>query len=176
MGAAASLTGRSARGFTVVELVAVILLLAILSITALGRFVRPSAFAPAVVSAALVAEVRQARQLAGARSDARVTLELTADGSDWRFALATDVDGVVREQRVAMANTSLTASSGAASAGLGAGAGLQLTFHGDGDVAAIAIAGSPGDADLGVELALGGDSARTLCIYPSGYATDSACL
>jgi len=176
MGAAASLTCRSGQGFTVVELVAVILLLAILSITALGRFVRPSAFAPAVLSAGLVAEVRQARQLAAARSDARVTLELSADGGDWHFALATDVDGVVEEERIAMANTSLVASSGAVSAALGAGAGLRLTFHGDGDLAAIAIAGSPGDADLGVEVALSGDSTRTLCIYPSGYATDSACL
>jgi len=61
--ASARSAGRSclratAHGFTVVELITVILLLSIVGVFAMARMASPDMFAPAVVSQALVAELR----------------------------------------------------------------------------------------------------------------------
>ena len=78
-----------------VELIAVVMLLGILSMAAVSRMVRPSAFAPGIVAQAIIAEARIAQQRAASRGDALVTLTVDQLGSDWRLALSTDVDGVI---------------------------------------------------------------------------------
>ncbi len=173
--ASAVAAGRSS-GFTVVELVTVILLLGILSVVAFGRFVRPSAFTPGAVVHALILEARVVRQLAATRADAVVTFTIDRMGSNWRLQTATDVDGVLRTELVAADNTSLRATSGAADDQLDAATAATLVLDSSGDLAAVTIGGTPGDPTLGVEFAITGDSDREACIYPTGYANDAACL
>ncbi len=163
------------RGFTIVELIVVLVLLGVLSVTAFSRFVKPSAFAPGIVIHALVLEARAAQQLATSRADAVVTLRVDRSGDDWRLRLETDVDGVLREERVGAANTTLAAVSGAASGTVDASSPLILRFDARGDLAAVLIGAAAGDPALGISLSLSGDSAREACVYPSGYATDATC-
>lgn len=164
-----------AAGFTVVELVLVVILLGILGVAAMSRFVEPSAFAPGIVSETLIAEARIAQQIAASRRDAAVTLTVDRLGADWRFRVATSVDGVVRTQQVAAENTGIQAASGAVSDDLDAATPLVLQFGHDGDLAAVVVGATPGSAALGVSLGISGDSARAACIYPTGYASASAC-
>lgn len=158
-----------------VELITVIVLLAILGITAGSRMISPSAFRPAIVVQALAAENRIAQQLAVSRRDATVSLTVDRFGADWRLRVATDVDGVIRTELVEAEDSTLHAASGAAIAFVGSGAALSLTFDGRGDLAAVTIDGAAGDPSLGIDLTVGGDHERRLCIYPSGYAHREPC-
>ena len=163
------------RGFTIVELVTVIVLLGILSTVAVSRMVRPSAFAPSIVAQALVAEIRIAQQRAASRHDASVTLTLDRFGDDWRFRLSTDVEGLIRTELVDVANTTIQAQSGAQNAAIDGAVDLQLRFATDGNLTGADIGGNPGDATTGVALDVAGDSPREVCVYQTGYAVAEAC-
>lgn len=158
-----------------VELVTVVVLLGILSLAAVSRMVRPSAFAPGIVAQGIVAQTRIAQQRAASRRDAQVTLTVDQLGSDWRLVLSTDVDGVIRTELLETANTTLSAHSGAASAALDAATALQIVFDSQGDLATVLIDGLPGQPSTGVALSVTGDSTRDICIYPTGYALEDAC-
>ncbi len=162
-------------GFTVVELITVIILLSILGAVAMSRMISPDAFAPAIVTQAIVAEARFAQQVATSRADAVVSLTVDRVGSDWRLQVATDLDGVIRTELVEAENTALQAVSGAASAAIGAGATLDIDFNHAGDLSAVTIGGTAGDPDSGVTLTIAGDSTRQACVYSSGYANDEPC-
>lgn len=162
-------------GFTLVELISVMILLSILGIFAMARMTSPELFAPAVVSGAVAAEVRFARQLAAARSDAVVSVTVDRVGDAWRLRTSSDVDGVVRTELVSADDTALQAASGAVSASLDAATALTLVFDHAGDLATVLIGAAPGAPDSGVNLTVAGDSTRRLCVYPSGYAHAGAC-
>jgi len=164
------------QGFTIVELITVVILLGILSVVAVARFIEPGAFAPGILVHAVVTEGRFAQQLAASRSDARVSLLVDRLGSDWRFRTITDVDGVVRIELVAAEDTLLSATSGAASSDINAADALLVDFDSSGDLADVIIAGSSGDAMLGVELNVIGANPRVACIHPSGYTSNAACI
>lgn len=125
--------GVLANGFTVVELVAVLLLMGILAATAMSRMVGSNAYAPALVSQQLVALGRLAQQTALSRQDASVSLDVDQNAGDWRFRVLVD-DGssvaTAHEERADLANITLTISNGALSASLGPAASLHLVFDG----------------------------------------------
>lgn len=162
-------------GFTIIELVTVMILLGILSITAISRFVEPSAFAPGIVTHAVVLEIRAAQQLAASRADAQVTFVIDRAADDWRLQIQTDLEGVVSSELIAAENTSLSATSGAASAAVNAATPLVVQFDKQGDLSSVTIGASAGSPATGVDLEVSGDSDRRVCIYPTGYATDAAC-
>lgn len=162
-------------GFTMVELITVVILLSILGAVAMGRMVSPDLFAPAIVTQALVTESRFARQVAASRHDAAVSLTVDRLGGDWRFQVATDVDGVIRTELVEAEDTTVQAASGAVNDSIGAGTALIVAFDRGGDLAAVTIGAAAGDPAAGVTLTIAGDSTRQACIYPSGYANDDVC-
>lgn len=167
---------RRAAGFTVVELIAVIVLLSILGVVAMARLPSPNLFAPAVLAQALISEAKLARQIAASRHDAVVTLAVIAEPQGWRAQVSTDVDGIIRSQLIESDGTAIAASSGAASATLDAATPMSLSFDGAGRVAAISIGAAAGSPGLGLALSISADSTRDICIYASGYASDSGCV
>jgi len=164
------------RGFTIVELIVVVILLGILSISAISRFVQPSAFSPGIVAEAAIAEIRFAQQLASSRRDAAVTFTMDRFGDDWRFRVTTDVDGLVRTELVEAENTTVQATSGALTNTVAGGTPLVLQFSHAGDLTAVTIGAAAGSPAMGVGLGIDGDSRRDACIYPSGYASAAACI
>ncbi len=166
---------RAFSGFTIVELITVVILLGILSVTAISRFVQPSAFAPGIVTHAFILQARAAQQIAASRADAQVTLTVDRVADEWRLRVVSDVDGVLRNELVPAENTTLTASSGSASGLIDASAPLRLRYDSQGDLSAVFIGAATGVPDSGVDLQFSGDSDRSVCVYPSGYATDNAC-
>lgn len=164
-----------ARGFTIVELITVVVLLGILSMTAASRMVRPSSFAPGIVAHAFVAETRIAQQRAATRRDAQITLTADRLGDDWRFVLSSDVDGVLRTELVDVANTSVSVQSGTANATLNASTSLRMDFSTTGDLSVVLVGGVLGDATTGVAISVVGDSDRDVCVHPTGYAVEDAC-
>ena len=166
----------AAGGFTIVELITVIILLGILSVVAMARFVQPSAFVPSIVSQKLIAESRIAQQVAVSRVDATVSLRIDRQASDWRIQVSTDVDGVIRTELAGADNSRLQATSGGANAFISAATALSIAYSSSGDISAVLIGATPGGASLGVDLLLQGDSDRQICIHPSGYPTNASCI
>ncbi len=165
-------------GFTVVELVAVLLLLGILAATAMSRMVGSNAYAPALVSQQLIALGRLAQQTALSRQDASISLDVDQNAGDWRFRVLVD-DGssvvTAHEERADLANTSLTVSNGALSASLGPAASLRLVFDGVGDLAAGTVAATVLNTGSGVSVTASGDSVSSVCIGSTGHAYRGNC-
>ncbi len=162
-------------GFTIVELVVVMLLLGVLSSVAFSRFVQPSAFAPTIVAQQIRAEVMFAQAQAGNRQDARVAFDLVGVPNGWQMQISNDVDGIVRQTTIDKDNTGISAISGAASATLDTTTALHLEFDGLGGLSDVELGGISGAATSGAQLLVSGDTSLTLCVYPSGYVHAEPC-
>lgn len=170
--------GRSCHqhGFTIVELVVVIILLGILSVAAVSRMISPSDFAPGMVSATTASQFRYARALAFAREDTDVRFMLAVVGSDWQITSSTDADGTVRSEQIEQGDTSVQLVNGAFSGIVSNSDPLRITFASDGGVASATLGAQSLDPDLGLRLQINGASSRSLCVYPNGYLLTADCV
>ena len=162
-------------GFTIVELVVVIILLAILSTVALSRTVSTSAFAPATVSHQLQQDLKFAQASAMARQDTQVSFQVDLDGTDWRMITSNLVDGVTHTTRLSAENTNIRLTHGALIEYLADGGSLSMTFDSSGDLATLNIEGNLVSPNSGLLLEVLGDSNRSLCLYHTGYLANGAC-
>lgn len=158
------------QGFTIVELLAVIVLLSILSVVALSRSVGASAFEAAVLADFVLEEARFAQRLAAYRQDNDVVLRLAATAQGIEADIILSGTTTTRERNW---DTSARLSLGAST--LSAGQAATLSFSGEGEVVAASWAGSIVDPTSGIQITAGGENPRTLCLYPSGYVDTDVC-
>ena len=163
-------------GFTIVELVVVIILLGILSVAAVSRMISPSDFAPGMVSATTASQFRYARALAFAREDTDVRFMLAVVGGDWQITSSTDADGTVRSEQIEQGDTSVQLVNGSFSGVVSNSDPLRITFASDGGVASAMLGAQSLDPDLGLRLQINGASSRLLCVYPNGYLLTADCV
>ena len=165
-------------GFTLVELVAVLLLLGVLAATATSRLVSGNAFAPALVAQQVVAVGRLAQQTAQSRRDATVSLDIDQNGSDWRVRVLVD-DGsttaVAAEERAQLRNTNVNVGNGGAFVALGPTSTLHVVFDGMGGVVGGTVGSAPLDPSVGVAVSTVGDSTASVCIGTTGHVYRGAC-
>lgn len=164
------------RGFTIVELVIVIVLLGILSVAAVSRMMSPSDFTPGMVSATTASQFRYARALAFAREDTSVQFMLTIVGGDWQMTSSTSVDGTLRSEQVEQGDTTVELVNGGISGSVTALEPLLITFASDGGLAAASLGTQSLDPGLGLRLQISGASSRLLCVYPNGYLLTADCV
>lgn len=164
------------RGFTIVELVVVIILLGILSVAAVSRMMSPSDFAPGMVSATTASQFRYARALAFAREDTDVQFVITVVGGDWQITSSTAADGTLRSEEIEQGDTTLQLANGAFSGVVTTTDPLRITFASNGDLASASLGTQSLDPALGLRLQIDGDSSRTLCVYPNGYLLTADCV
>jgi MSHA pilin protein MshC len=167
------ITWRRGRGFTVVELVVVIILLSILSATALSRFSRPDVFAASALANTLTAQIHFAAQAAQTRSTP-VTLNVTQAGG--RLLMQVASAGVmIRETQAALKNVSLSLDNNGTEYTVSEGDIWQMTFLGKGDLVAASLDTDVLDPESGVTVFFSGDTDRLLCVQPIGYVSEQAC-
>lgn len=154
------------------ELVSVMLLLAILSTVALSRSVRPDSFAAAIAANFLVEELRYARRLAMNRQDIGIVVVLSEAGDTWVATLQTPASLVLR-QRTAPRDGTVLQGPGES---LDVGETFVFSLDGAGRLTAVTLAGTPVAPQNGIELAVVGGRSIPICLYPSGYATEAACV
>ena len=155
------------------ELVVVIILLSILSATALSRFGRPDIFAPSVLAANLTAQIHFAAQAAQTRSTP-VNLDVSPTGGRLLMQVATS--GVVlRSVEPQLANVTLSLRNAGADYPIDVDDVWQMTFTGKGDLVAASIDVDLLDNEAGITAVFRGDSDRVLCIQPIGYVSEQAC-
>jgi prepilin-type N-terminal cleavage/methylation domain-containing protein len=169
---------RGDAGFTIVELIAVLLLLGILAATAMSRLVGSNAYAPALVSEQLIALGRLAQQTALSRQDAAVSLDIDQNAGDWRMRVLVD-DGTgpvtMREELVEIRNTAIAVSNGAVNLPLGATVPLHVGFDGLGSLASTTGGATILDPSVGIGIGVTGDSAYSVCIGSTGHAYRGNC-
>ncbi len=166
---------RLVAGFTIVELITVVLLLGVLSAVAFSRFGSTNAFEPAILLQQVDEQVRLAQKLATSRQDGQITFRLDLVADEWQTQVSSSIGGVLYTSTTTKNNSSILASSGTASANLSVGNPLQIALDGLGNLDSVQIGGALGNADMGAELQIVGDSTRVLCIYPSGYVSHNVC-
>jgi len=167
------ITWRRGRGFTVVELVVVIILLSILSATALSRFSKPDVFAASALANILTAQIHFAAQAAQTRSTP-VTLNATQAGG-LLFMQVASAGVMIRETEASLANVSLSLTNSGTDYPVSEGAVWRMTFLGKGDLVAASLDADVLDPDMGITAHFSGDTERFLCVQPIGYVSEQAC-
>jgi prepilin-type N-terminal cleavage/methylation domain-containing protein len=166
-------------GFTLIELVAVLLLMGILAATAASRLVSGNAFAPALISQQIVAVGRLAQQTAQSRRDAVVSLDVDQNGNDWRVRVVVD-DGtttvVADEERTQLRNAGVGVTNGGAPVFLGPTTTLHVVFDGMGGLAGGTVGSTPLSPMVGIGLTAVGDSTANVCIGTTGHVYRGACI
>ena len=169
---------RGDSGFTIVELIAVLLLLGILAATAMSRLVGSNAYAPALVSEQLIALGRLAQQTALSRQDATVSLDIDQNVGSWRMRVLVD-DGAgtttVREELVEDPQHLDRRGNGALNLSLGATVPLHVGFDGLGSLASGTGGATNLDPSVGVGIGVTGDSTYSVCIGSTGHAYRGNC-
>lgn len=166
------------RGFTLVELVVVLVMLGILSVSILGRFLDSDAFDAAIVRDQVVTLVRSSQQKALGRREVRLTLEPAVDELQvTQEALDADGDPLVLDSRTISARGlnigyALDTQSCTASGLTPLSAPLELRFEAPGNL--VSVNGSPLAAE-GMRLCIDDDPALSLCISATGYAYTGNC-
>ena len=161
------MTHANQQGFTLIELVMVIIVLGILSYGAMGLFATRDAFTPAIVSNQFISSARLAQQAALARQvgdPVRLVINQTSDRIQFdviQGALTLSSQSVDRDN--SRINFSILAISGSCGA-LSTSFPVTVTFDRNGNTGANTHVCVSGEADL------------KLCIASTGYAHASACL
>ena len=155
------------QGFTLIELVMVIIILGILSYGAVGLFATRDAFTPAIVKNQFISSARLAQQAALARqmnAPVRLVINQTASqvifdvvqGTTVLNSRAVDRDG--SRLNVAAAPFVSPCSSYTTSFP------VSISFDGN------------GDTGTNTHACVAGQVSYNLCIAPTGYAHESTCL
>lgn len=153
-------------GFTVVEMVVVITLLAILSTVAISRLVGPSSFDPLLLRDYLVAQNAHARQIALNRQDADVQLVIDRTANGVRTTVRANGATIVDRTSETDAPILVGATS------FDVGQTLTISYNGSGYLTNATHDALALNVGLGVSFSVSG---LELCMYPSGVAAVGAC-
>lgn len=170
----------AAKGFTIIEVVVIVLILGIVSAFAMARILRGDTLDSAVVSDQLIAMTRLAQQKAIGRSD--VQLRIEPEGGNLVMTL-NDISGVLETSTVAVAGVSVYADVNQQSscsnpplAGLiSDGSPMILNFDRLGDLHSGGVV-TPVDVETGVRLCMSPDTSLSVCISKAGFAYRGDCL
>lgn len=161
--------GKFQQGFTLIELVTVIILLGILSAFAISRFPSSQSYSTNIITNQFIASARLAQQTALSRSSVAVsnhtTLNVSGSAGNWDIAVTSgslnyesQVDQGSEQIRF---GTDLSAACSSLSS-----APLTVTFDGDGNRVPAQNLRVCIDSDVDVEL----------CFSPSGYVYEGSCI
>lgn len=173
---------KKTRGFSVVELIIVILIMGIIGAVAFSRFVSGSAFNASGAQTAIISVIHAAQQASLGRSN--VAFEIDSAGDSWLFSAVSGSE-VLRSMSVSTSNVILETGSTAASANTCANAfdtpvgnDFKIDFDSKGDLTAFTnspISDMAGPSFNGVRICVNDDVSLSVCVSPAGYAYAGDC-
>lgn len=171
-------TPKGRRGFTLVELIVVIVVLGVLAVTIISRMLGSDSFDAAVARDQLVSLVRASQQKALGRRDVSLTLQPAGDALQATLeALDADGDPLVLDSRTIPARGvgigyALDTASCLAGGLTVLNAPLELRFEAPGNL--VSVNGNP-LPDAGMRICLDENPALSLCISATGFAYTGSC-
>jgi len=166
----------SGRGFTLVELVAVLALLAIISAAAFSRFSSPSVYQSRILLDSLENSLRLAQRSSLSHHASSLSWQLTRTSSnEWLYELLVDGNAQISETvraDSALAYTVPLAAGGSLTGSLDTGDSLTVTYDNQGYLASVTDSASGGAINGALSLAL---STHDLCVSSGGFAYASTC-
>ncbi len=173
----------SSRGFTVVELVASIVLVAIISATVSTRWFGTDTFQVSTASSQFLTIARLAQRIAQANSSITIHLRIDQAAGDWQYLVNEDDAGVVttlHRLEIDAADINIQVTAGIGPSGLSAATSLDLEYDSLGNLKEVTIGANPGVVTSGVAIDLSatgaGTANRKVCISPLGFAHDGICV
>lgn len=157
------------QGFTLIELITVIILLGILSAFAISRFPSTQGYSTRIIGNQIIASARLAQQTALSRSSmVNTNLAISEVAGNWNLVISGDANqalAVDRGNEQVRFGTDLVAACSTLAA-----APLTITFDGDGNRVPAQNLRICIDATAAAERDI------ELCISPSGYAYEGSCF
>lgn len=173
LGRAAILTQR---GFTLIEMVAVLIMLGILSAVAFPRFAGISSYRDRVFQETLLTSLRLSQRTALSHNASTIEWRLNRPGTEsWRYAI--DIDSAEQVGETQASNHAVTYTASLAAGGFIAGTlnlnnTLTLRYDSSGNLIWAGNGTVSGTLSSSMRLDANG---RLLCISLTGFAYDGAC-
>lgn len=169
-------------GFTLVEIIIVLVIVAVLAVFAISRFLSASTFNAPVIRDQLVSIVRTAQQNSLGRPDVSVAITPSSDGSSVTIT-SSDNGGTVSSYQTNLRDVSLsgdintTASCGATPGGqsITNANPMTINFGELGDLAVSGVTGSTGAVTSALRVCVNNNPVNSVCVSPSGFAYPGDC-
>ena len=172
------------RGFSVIELVVVIVLTGIVGMVVISRYGPPDSFEIQGAQDALLTTIRQAQQAALGRSNVSFTIDSGA--GTWEFAVSSGVDVISTQEvpsagiKIETGSTVWTTDTCAAGSSFNTAVGsFELEFDPEGNLASFNNTGvglqSMSPTFNGVRICLNDTVTYSVCVSPAGYAYEGNC-
>lgn len=170
-------------GFSLVELIIVIMLIGIVSVVAMSRMLGPDTFNAPIVRDAIIAMARAAQQNAIGHPDIVLTLEETGGELELRLEAGATL---LESTRVELEDVTIRADvnetdSCAVTPGetvIGAGSAMVIEYDALGSLlqgGPVNGVGYPFQPDGGMRVCINGEAHNSVCISPAGYAYAGDC-
>ncbi|MCI5107507.1 MAG: prepilin-type N-terminal cleavage/methylation domain-containing protein [Pseudomonadales bacterium] len=169
-------------GFTLVEIVATIAIIGIMSAFVVSRFIDGDSFNAPVLRDQLISLIRSAQQNSLGRPDVSVTL--TPDGAGSTATITTSDDGGnMQSVTVDLGEVSLSGDinitdscgSTAGSDTISNAAPMTINFGELGDLTDSGVTGSTGAVNSALRICINNDPVASVCVSPSGFAYAGDC-
>lgn len=157
------------RGFSLIEVVTVLVLLGVLGAAAFSRFGNTSSYTEAILQQELLAYLRLTQRVAVAHQESITSFALTRNGDQWDVSLQFDGQTVSDQLE---GNHTVSFQLGGFTGSLDNGVTYRIEYSDTGDLATVT---SPANVPVtqSVQLNIG---ARFICIAPTGFAYEGSCL
>ena len=168
-----------ANGFTIVELIASVVLLSLISVTVMSRWFGTDSFRISAASNQFISSARLAQRIALANSAVVIHLKITQVSGDWHYLVVEDDGGVITTLytiSVDADDIAILITAGIGPGSLSASAALDAAFDALGNITDVHIGTSQGSVSGGVLVQFVGTIDRIVCISPLGFTHDGACL
>ncbi|MFM1897477.1 MAG: hypothetical protein RLZZ385_2551 [Pseudomonadota bacterium] len=169
-------------GFTVIEFIAVIVVIGIISVVTISRFVSGNAMNALVIRDNIITFSRAGQQRALGRESVELLVQPNVGGTELTMTLS-DMNGAIESKSFSLRDVAIAADiNDTDSCGVTPGAtsltnanALSLTYTSLGDLGDSGITGSEAAIDEAVRVCINGSAALSVCIAPSGFAYIGDC-
>lgn len=173
---------RASKGFSIIEIVVVIVILAVISAVAMSRFISGNTFDEIVIRDQIISLSRVALQSSRGRSSVSLSVQPNGAGDEVTITVS-DSGGSIESATVSMDTTTLTGdinetdscatTNGADS--ITNAAPMTLNFGALGDLGVSGVTGSTGAVTSAARICINEEAEMSVCVSPSGFAYAGDC-
>lgn len=170
---------RRSDGFTIIELITCIVLLAIISVGTSSRWFESDAFKINAATAQFVSYSRLAQRIAMANRTVLIHLQIAKTSGNWQFSIIEDDSSVLttlHQVQVEADGINFAVTAGIGPTDLSTAASLDIEYDALGNIVDVLIGAAQGTTANGVLVNVSGTSQQSICISPVGFSHDGVCV